>query len=142
MFSPNASIEQMNQWSVGHLPGLLGIEILLSEPKRLVSQLRIRPEHLAPNGYLHAATIIALADTTAGYGTIVNRPAGSDNFTTIELKANFLSTLREGLIQCEAKLIHDGRTTQVWDVTVTNADADRTIALFRCTQIILYPHTK
>jgi uncharacterized protein (TIGR00369 family) len=99
----------------------------------------IRPEMLAPNGYLHAAAVIALADTACGYGTMTNLPEGAYAFTTIELKSNFLGTATDGTISCEAKLLHGGRTTQVWDATVTNDTTSKTMALFRCTQLLLYP---
>jgi len=59
--------------------------------------------------------------------------------TTIELKSNFLGTAREGSIACVATKIHSGRTTQVWDATVTDETSGKTIALVRCTQLILYP---
>jgi 1,4-dihydroxy-2-naphthoyl-CoA hydrolase len=135
------SIDQLNARSEGYLPGLLGIEFLSMEPGHLTSALRIRPELLAPNGYLHAAVVIALADTTCGYGTFTDLPAGAQNFTTIELKSNFLGTAREGTIACVATRVHGGRTTQVWDATVTDESSGKTIALFRCTQFIIYPRT-
>ncbi len=133
------TIEQLNTRGQGYLPGLIGIEFLSIEPGRLTSRLAIRPELLAPNGYLHAATVIALADTTCGYGTINDLPKGANNFTTIELKSNFLSTARQGVIACVATIVHGGRTTQIWDATVTDEASGKTIALFRCTQLILYP---
>lgn len=133
------SIEQLNARSQGTLPGLIGIEFTGYEPGRLTSRLSLRPELLAPNGYLHAATVIALADTTCGYGTLSDLPDGASNFTTIELKSNFLSTTREGTISCVATRVHGGRTTQVWDAEVTDEASGKTIALFRCTQLILYP---
>jgi uncharacterized protein (TIGR00369 family) len=132
------TIEQLNARGQGYLPGLIGIEITGFEPGRLTSRLPLRPELLAPNGYLHAATVIALADTTCGYGTIFDLPDGAESFTTIELKSNFLGTAREGAIACVAKRAHNGRTTQVWDAEVTDASNGKTIALFRCTQLILY----
>ncbi|HEX5943913.1 MAG TPA: PaaI family thioesterase [Anaerolineales bacterium] len=132
-------IEQLNARSQGYLPGLIGIEFLTMEPGRLTSRLALRPELLAPNGYLHAAVIIALADTSCGYGTFTDLPEGADNFTTIELKSNFLGTAREGSIACVATRVHSGRTTQVWDAEVTYEASGKTIALFRCTQLILYP---
>ena len=103
------------------------------------ADLPVRPVLLAPNGYLHAGTVVAFADTAAGYGCIASLPPGANNFTTVELKTNFLSTARDGVIHAEARVVHRGRTTQVWDVTVTAAAADRPIALFRATQMILYP---
>lgn len=133
------TIDQLNARSEGYLPGLLGIEFLTMESRRLTSRLILRPELLAPNGYLHAAAVIALADTACGYGTFTDLPEGAQNFTTIELKSNFLGTARNGAIVCTATRIHDGRTTQVWDATVTDEASGKTIALFRCTQLILYP---
>ena len=132
------TIEELNQLGRGALPGLIGIEFIQIEHQRVVSQLRLRPELLAPNGYLHAGTIVTLADTTCGYGTISHLPDGGQSFTTIELKTNFLGTALAGTITCEARLAHGGRTTQVWDATVTDA-AGKVLALFRCTQMILYP---
>jgi uncharacterized protein (TIGR00369 family) len=99
--------------------------------------LPLRPELLAPNGYLHAATVVALADSACGYGCIASLPEGATGFTTIELKTNFLGTALEGTLSCESRRVHGGRTTQVWDATVT-AESGKTLALFRCTQLLLY----
>ena len=135
------TLEQLNARGQGYLPGLLGIEFTGLEPGHLTSRLAVRPELLAPNGYLHAAVIIALADTTCGYGTFSDLPDRAKNFTTIELKSNFLGTARKGTIACAATRIHKGRSTQVWDAEVADEDSGNKIALFRCTQLILYPHT-
>ena len=138
---PMTTIEQLNARSQGTLPGLIGVEFTGIEPGRATSRLVLRSELLAPNGYLHAAAIIALADTTCGYGTLSNLPEGAHNFTTIELKTNFLNTAREGAIACVATRVHGGRTTQIWDAQVTDESSGKTIALFRCTQLILYPRS-
>jgi len=130
-------LDELNRRSEGALPGLIGLEIVGAERGSISSRLELREELLAPNGYLHAATVVALADTACGYGTFVSLPDGAEGFTTIELKSNFLGTAREGSIECEARLVHGGRNTQVWDATVTGDE--KTIALFRCTQMILYP---
>lgn len=133
------TVAQLNARGRGYLPGLIGLEITGLETGRLTSRLVLRPELLAPNGYLHAATVIALADTTCGYGTIAHLPEGAQNFTTIELKSNFLGTAREGGIACVALQHHAGRTTQIWDATVTDEATSKTLALFRCTQLLIYP---
>ncbi|GAC1343872.1 MAG: PaaI family thioesterase [Candidatus Dormibacteria bacterium] len=127
---------EMNRWSPGTFPGLLGIVIEEASPARVVACLPVRPDHLAPNGYLHAGAVVTLADTAAGYGTVASLPDGRVGFTTIELKANFLGTTRDGTIRAQAQRLHGGRTTQVWDVTVAS-DSGRTIAVFRCTQLLL-----
>jgi uncharacterized protein (TIGR00369 family) len=115
------------------------MEITAVEPGEVRGRLPIRGELLAPNGYLHAATLVALADTCCGYGALANRPEGATGFTTIELKTNFLGTAVDGAIACRAWLVHGGRTTQVWDADVTVEATGKTIALFRCTQMLLYP---
>ena len=136
---PLLTIADFIERGSGHLPGLIGIEITDVRNGSIASRLPLRSEIMAPNGYLHAATIIALADTSAGYGCLASLPDGGENFTTIELKSNFLGTAREGAIACEASLVHGGRATQVWDAIVTDEATQKTIALFRCTQMILYP---
>jgi len=130
-------IEAFKELGAGRLPGLIGIEVDEIEPGRVRMHLALRDELLAPNGYLHAATVVALADSACGYGCIVSLPDKSIGFTTIELKTNFLGTALEGTIACESALVHGGRTTQVWDATVTNG-AGKKLALFRCTQLLLY----
>jgi uncharacterized protein (TIGR00369 family) len=119
------------------LPGLLGIQIDEIEEGHVRMHLPLRPELLAPNGYLHAGTVVALADSACGYGCIASLPDGATGFTTIELKTNFLATVLEGTLLVESRRVHAGRTTQVWDATVSSEDG-KTLALFRCTQLLLY----
>jgi 1,4-dihydroxy-2-naphthoyl-CoA hydrolase len=137
MFRPEITPEVMNQRGLGYLPGLVGVEIVSITAEGVSGRLPVRPDLVAPNGYLHAASVIALADTLAGYGTIANLPEGAITFTTIELKSNFLGTARDGTIACMATPAHLGRMTQIWDAVVSD-DKNRRIALFRCTQMILY----
>ena len=101
-------------------------------------QLTIGPHHMAANGYLHAGTVVTLADTACGFGCIASLPEGAHSFTTVELKSNFLRTATAGRLEARATLVHGGRRTQVWDATIVDADG-RTLALFRCTQMLLYP---
>jgi uncharacterized protein (TIGR00369 family) len=123
----------------GHLPDHLGLEWLDARPGHVRGRFQVKPHHMAPNGFLHAASVIALADSACGYGCIISKPDAAIGFTTIELKCNFLGTTRDGAVTAEANLIHGGRTTQVWDAVVKNEADGKTIALFRCTQMILYP---
>src|SRR5713101_5320047 len=107
------TLEELNAIGVGRLPGLIGLRIMEVAAKLIKAELRIRPELLAPNGYLHAATVIALADTACGYGVFANLPEGASGFTTIELKTNFVGTALDGVISCVALRVHSGRSTQV-----------------------------
>ncbi|SEK81501.1 uncharacterized domain 1-containing protein [Roseateles sp. YR242] len=119
------------------LPGHLGIEILTVRSGAVSARLPVREAVMAPNGYLHAGTVVTLADTCCGYGCVASLPEGAQSFTTVELKSNHLGTARDGVIECTATAVHMGRTTQVWDAVVTHNG--KTIALFRCTQMLLYP---
>jgi uncharacterized protein (TIGR00369 family) len=131
--------DELNALLPGTLPGLLGLTITTHEPGRLEATLDVRPELLAPNGYLHAATVVGIADTACGLATRALLPEGAAGFTTIELKSNFLGTVRDGRIAAVATNVHAGRTTQVWDAVVTDAASRKKIALFRCTQSVLWP---
>jgi 1,4-dihydroxy-2-naphthoyl-CoA hydrolase len=130
------SLEQLQEIGSSGFPGLLGIEF--DEPGEGVmhARLALEEKHMAPNGYLHAGTVVGLADSVCGYGCILNLPEGGVGFTTVELKTNFLRSAQSGTIECEGRLVHGGRTTQLWDATVTDEEG-KTMALFRCTQLIL-----
>ena len=133
------TLELANARSKGSLPELMGFRVTRIEEGRIDAELDIRAEILAPNGYLHAATVVMLADTACGYGCLMHLPDAMANFTTIELKTNFIGTAREGTIAVIARPVHQGATTQVWDATVRRVSDDKTIALFRCTQMLLPP---
>ncbi|HEV8571865.1 MAG TPA: PaaI family thioesterase [Actinomycetota bacterium] len=134
-----ADLEPFHTAGEGRFPGLLGIEVLEVRPGATRMRLSVEPKHIAPNGYLHAGAVVGLADTACGYGCRASLPEGAVGFTTVELKTNFLGTALDGTILCTAQLLHGGRTTQVWDAEVADEDSGKRIAIFRCTQLILYP---
>ena len=131
--------EYFNDFGDDYLPGLLGVKIVTVSREAVESRMAVRREVMAPNGFLHAASVIALADTSCGYGCLATLPTGARGFTTVELKSNFLGTAREGHIACRATPAHLGRSTQVWDAVVTDEASGARIALFRCTQMVLWP---
>ena len=132
-------VAEFNARAVGRLPGHLGIEMVAFTKDRYESRMMIEPHHHAPNGFLHAASVVALADTTCGFAARDRLPAGSSGFTTVELKSNHMGTLLDGELCCTATPVHIGRSTQVWDARVYDPKKDRTIAVFRCTQMVLWP---
>lgn len=138
-FRPEIDPEELLRRGRGRLPAFLGIEIVAVAPGKVTLRLPLRQEHLAPNGFLHGATVVALADTACGYGVLAHMPEGATNFTTVELKTNYLGTVREGSIVCDATPSHLGRSTQVWDAEVRDEADGKRLALFRCTQMILWP---
>lgn len=137
-----ADAAHFNALSEGLLPALLGVEVTEVGAREVKAVINLKPFHMAPNGFLHAATVLGLADTACGYGCTANLPEGAESFTTVELKSNHLGTARQGTITCVATAEHMGRTTQVWDAVVSHEQTGKTIALFRCTQMILYPRKR
>jgi 1,4-dihydroxy-2-naphthoyl-CoA hydrolase len=139
MTDGNRAVEFQNR-QAGTLPGDLGMEWDEIASGHAAGHFTVTRGHMAPNGFLHAASIVALVDTACGYGCVASLPEGAANFTTLEIKTNYLATAREGeVVACTARLVHGGRTTQVWDAEAVNRTAGKTMALFRCTQMILYP---
>ena len=124
----------------GTLPGELGIAWDVVANGEAAGRFTVIRGHMAPNGFLHAASIIALVDTACGYGCMASLPDGASGFTTVELKANYLGTAKEGdVVACKARLLHGGRMTQVWDAEASNETTGKAMALFRCTQMVPYP---
>ena len=121
----------------GTLPDTFGVRPLAVAEGRMTMEMAIAPWMMAPNGFLHAATQVMLADTCAGYATLAHLPEGAKGFTTLELKSNFLGTAKQGTLRVEAVAEHLGRTTQVWSATVFD-DQGRKLSLYRCSQIILW----
>ena len=135
----DVDLDKLNARGTGRLPGWFGLKVVRLDERELAMQLQIQPQMLAPNGFLHAASVIALADTACGFATIAHLPEGAESFTTIELKCNFLGTATEGTLEAVARGAHLGRTTQVWDAEVREVAGGRTLALFRCSQMVLWP---
>ncbi|HEY2531951.1 MAG TPA: PaaI family thioesterase [Xanthobacteraceae bacterium] len=134
--------QKFNAAGAGKLPGHLGVVITEVSASRVSGELPVMESVMAPNGYLHAGAIVTLADTVSGYGCIANLPVDASGFTTIELKSNHLGTTLDGTIVAVATPVHRGKTTQVWDAIVTHKESGRTLALFRCTQLVLYAKPK
>lgn len=126
---------------IGSLPDQLGIKVLAASTDKMVLAFDVTPAHHAPNGFLHAGSVVTLADTACGYGTVLNLPDGASGFTTIELKSNFFATALAGRVCVTAWPVHLGRTTQVWDADVVSDETKKRLALFRCTQSILWPRS-
>jgi uncharacterized protein (TIGR00369 family) len=133
------SVERLNRANIGKLPEHLGLTITEVAEGRVAGRFEVRPDLVAHTGYLLGGVVLSVADLLCAYGVSTAWPEGASNFTTVEVKCNFTGTLREGEAVCVAQLLHGGRTTQVWDASVSDAASGRLMAAFRCTQIILYP---
>lgn len=130
-------VARLNAVNQQRLPGLVGMVVTHAEPGLMRARFEATDALIAPIGFLFAPAIVTIADTLCAYGT--QPPPGASGFTTAELKCNFMSTVREGTVLCEARQVHGGRTTEVWDAIITAEATGKLMALFRCTQIILWP---
>jgi uncharacterized protein (TIGR00369 family) len=137
--SNHTSVEDLNRANLGKLPEHLGLVITEVEPGLVAGRIEVRPDLVAHTGYLLAGTVLGVADILCAYGVSTAWPEGANGFTTVEVKCNFMGTLTEGVGVCTARLLHGGRTTQVWDAEFRDGANSRLLAAFRCTQIILYP---
>lgn len=133
------TIDEWNARGAGHLPGHLQLQMLKVEANEVIARLQVTEKHMTWHGFLHAGTAVSLADTCCGYGALCALPDGAESFSTVDLSSSHVGTAREGNIICTAKPVHLGRTTQVWEASVTRDNDHRMISKFRCTQLILWP---
>jgi 1,4-dihydroxy-2-naphthoyl-CoA hydrolase len=139
MDDPVTEAQRMTDFFGPLVPGQLGCVFDHAGPDLVVGHIDVTPNLIAGTGFLFAPAIIALADTCAAIGCGRAIPEEA-NFTTVELKSNFLSSARVGeRVVCECRPAHLGRQTHVWDAEVRNETTGRTMALFRCTQMVLHP---
>jgi 1,4-dihydroxy-2-naphthoyl-CoA hydrolase len=135
--SPTERAERMNEFFGPKAPGLHGAVFDYAAPDEVRGHIEVTDALIAGTGFLFAPAIISLADTLCAIGCGANIPEGA-SFTTVELKVNFLGSAKAGeRVRAVATPMHLGRSTHVWDVDVRNDTKDRTIAAFRCTQMIL-----
>ena len=125
-------------YSANNFPDLLGIRMEEVDGE-LVARLTVTHPLIAGTGFLWAPVVLTLADWLCASGVARNWPDGATSFTTVECKANFLGSAREGEeVVATASALHLGRTTQVWDSSVRNESTGRAMASYRCTQLLLY----
>jgi uncharacterized protein (TIGR00369 family) len=117
-------------------PGLMGVRLTALEPDRVVAQMEVRPDLCTAGGILHGGAYMAFADTLGALGTIVNLAEGKRT-TTTDSSTKFIAGARVGSIVTGTSVaLHRGRTTMVWQTTVTNAQG-KLCAVVTQTQLVL-----
>lgn len=117
-------------------PGLMGVRLTELAAERVVAQMEVRPDLCTAGGILHGGAYMAFADTLGAVGTIVNLPEGKRT-TTTDSSTKFIAGARAGTtVTGTSVALHRGRTTQVWQTTVTNADG-KLCAVVTQTQLVL-----
>ena len=115
----------------GGLFELLGIEIVELEAERAVATMPVTSDHLQPLGYLHGGASVALAESIVSVAAAASVWPEQIAFG-LEINANHLRPKRDGLLTATAERLHAGRTTQVWQVRITDEE-DKLVCVSRCT---------
>jgi len=117
-------------------PGLMGIRLLEVAAERVVAEMAVRPDLCTAGGILHGGATMAFADTLGAVGTVINLPPGTGT-TTTDSSTKFMAGARVGTtVKGESVALHRGRTTMVWQTSITNADG-KLCAVVTQTQLIL-----
>jgi uncharacterized protein (TIGR00369 family) len=119
-------------------PGLMGVRLLELAPERVLAEMPVRPELCTTGGILHGGAIMAFADTLGAVGTFMNLSGGKGT-TTTDSSTKFIAGAKVGtVVRGESVALHRGRTTMVWQTTITNADG-KLCAVVTQTQLVLEP---
>jgi len=135
---PNYTVDFCNEACKGKFPDYCNIRFTEVREGSVSASMSVLPEFMAPNGYLHAGSLVTLADTVAGFSSLAHLPEKAKSFTTIELKSSFLGTTQEGTLIAHSEAEHLGRTTHVWRVEVRLRETNKKLAVFMCTQLVIY----
>ncbi len=115
----------------------LGMRIVSLSKKKIVAEMPIDERHMNRNGRVNGGALMAFADAMGAVGTVFNLPPGHLT-TTLESKTNFFVAGAAPMITGVSKPLHIGRSTNVWQTTLKNADG-RVVAVVTQTQMVLAP---
>jgi 1,4-dihydroxy-2-naphthoyl-CoA hydrolase len=121
-------------WKVG-LFAYLGMKFVEVTPDRVVARLQVTDKLMTVGGSVHGGTLMAFADSIGAAGTVANLAEGQRT-ATLESKTNFIAGCRGGTIQAEAKPIHKGKRTHVWETRITDENG-KLLSVTTQTQMIL-----
>jgi 1,4-dihydroxy-2-naphthoyl-CoA hydrolase len=114
----------------------LGIEITLLEEGKVIATMPVDERTRQPFGLLHGGASVALAETVASVGAyeLVNKQA--EAVAGLEINANHVRPKTEGVVTAVGTVLHQGKSTQVWDIKITD-EQDRLICVSRCTMAVI-----
>lgn len=132
----NVSLDQAQAMSANTLMETLGITMLEATPQRVRASMPVTPRVHQPFGLLHGGASVALAETVASIAGWLNVDQEKQACVGQEINANHLRAKRDGTITAEATPIHLGRTSQVWDIRITD-EAGKLVCVSRCTLAVI-----
>ena len=102
----------------------------------LVGKMPVSPKVYQPDGVLHGGAMVALAESVGSAASYIFLNGQEVTIRGIEISANHVKSIREGFVFAKAIIIHKGRTTQLWDIKITDAN-DNLISVCKLTTIAL-----
>ena len=114
----------------------LGIEIIELSRERVVATMPVDDRTRQPFGILHGGASVALAETVASLGAVMNVDLEKSSAVGLEINANHLRAKRDGTVRATATPFHVGRSTQVWDVRIVDEE-ERPVCISRCTLAVV-----
>ncbi|MFE8696709.1 hotdog fold thioesterase [Cytobacillus sp. FJAT-53684] len=114
----------------------LGIEITTLEKGKVVATMPVDHRTRQPFGLLHGGASVALAETVASIGAFELVDKETESVAGLEINANHVRGKREGIVTAIATVLHQGRTTMVWDIKIVDED-DKLICVSRCTMAVI-----
>jgi hypothetical protein len=129
-------VEIINQGMKKSLIGNLGIEVTLIEEGLVEGFLELSAKNSRPDGILHGGANLALAETLAGLGSMLLVDLSGCDVLGTQVSGNHTGVLAQGKALAEAKIIHRGNKTHIWNVDVKNEEG-RLISTVRVTNMIV-----
>ena len=120
----------------GGLPRAMGVKITLASKKKMLAELPVKPIVLNRNARANGGALMAFADCVGAAGTVMNLPEGYVT-TTLESKTNFLGAGVGPVLKAVSIPLHVGKTTMVWQTTITNSGDGSRVAIITQTQIVI-----
>ena len=135
MFRPDITLDTHNQWSEGTLMQPLGIRFTEIGPDYVRGTMPVDARTHQPYGLLHGGASVALAETlgSTAAGLCVEEGQG---VVGIEINANHLRGVREGIVTGTARPLHVGRSTQVWEIRIED-EAGQLVCISRLTLAVI-----
>ena len=113
----------------------LNIEFQELTPTRVVATMPITPAHHQPYGYLHGGASVALAESVASVGGMLNCPPGK-GVVGLEINANHVRPRRSGMLTAIGAPLHSGQTTHIWEVKIYD-ETEKLVCISRCTLAVV-----
>jgi len=129
-------LEKLNSVGTNTLMETLDIKFIDVEENKVVATMPVTSKVHQPDGVLHGGATVALAETVGSYASFLSVDKDTQMVRGIEISANHVKSIKEGLVIATATPIHKGRTTQLWEIRIVD-EQDKLISICKLTTMVL-----